>query len=275
MLTADRFVDSRTGCSYRFVQSETEYFRPHYHDYFELFLTLSGSIGHVVNGTAQTLPQGTLMLIRPQDCHDYLHPEDHPFSFVNLCFTEAVFREIAAFLGEGFPAELLLNAALPPMVTLDSHEWRRLEQRMAALCVLENDCIAQLKLRMRTLVLEILTRWFSSFRDEPRAEVPLWLERLNSEMQRDRNFTEGIVRMVALSGKTREHLSRCIRRYYGKSASEYINDLRLTYFANMLRNSNHPIVELCYESGFQNVGWAYTLFRKKYGMSPRQYREKP
>lgn len=256
------------------MQSETEYFRPHYHDYFELFLTMSGSVGHVVNGVTQTLHPGTLMLIRPQDCHDYLHPAGHPFSFVNLCFTDEVFRDLAAFLGEGFPAADLRNATLPPMVVLEAHDCKRLEQRMAALCVLENDCYPQLKLRMRTLVLEILTRWFAEYRDAPHANVPEWLDRLNIEMQRNRNFADGLTRMVALSGKTREHLSRCIRRYYHKTASEYINDMRLTYLANMLRNSNHPIVELCYESGFQNIGWAYTLFRQKYGVSPRQYREK-
>ena len=42
LLTATRFVDTEMGCSYRYVYSDTEYFRPHYHDYFELFVMLEG-----------------------------------------------------------------------------------------------------------------------------------------------------------------------------------------------------------------------------------------
>ena len=42
LLTAERFVDQRIECMYRYILSDTEYFRPHYHDYFEIFLVLSG-----------------------------------------------------------------------------------------------------------------------------------------------------------------------------------------------------------------------------------------
>ena len=273
MLTADRFVDARTGCSYRYVKSETEYFRPHTHDYFELFLTLDGEIVHLVNGARQTLPVGTLMLIRPQDCHDYVRTPGREFAFVNLCFTQAVFAQIADFLGDGFPAEALRAAQMPPAVQLESAEFLRMKRRMEALCAMPDDCVPKLRCRMRTLLLEILTRHFGEYAEQPEHPVPAWLEQLDHQMHQNRNFIGGLPQMVQLSGKTREHLSRSIRRCYGKSASEYINDLRLTYMANMLRNSNHSIADICFESGFQNLGWAYTLFRRQYGVSPRQYRE--
>ena len=49
LLTAERFVDLQTGISYRYVYSETERFRPHYHDYCEIFLVLSGGIGNIID----------------------------------------------------------------------------------------------------------------------------------------------------------------------------------------------------------------------------------
>ncbi len=78
--------------------------------------------------------------------------------------------------------------------------------------------------------------------------------------------------MVELSGKSREHLARSLKKYYGQSTTEFINDLRLNYAANMLLGSTMPIVDLCYECGFQNISWFYIVFRKKYGVTPRQYR---
>jgi len=58
----------------------------------------------------------------------------------------------------------------------------------------------------------------------------------------------------------------------GVTVSEFINDLRLNYVANMLSNSNHTITEIIFESGFNNISWANELFKKKYGSSMRQFR---
>jgi len=78
--------------------------------------------------------------------------------------------------------------------------------------------------------------------------------------------------MVALSGKSREHLTRSMRKYIGMSPSEFINDLRLNYIANMLINSNHRILDIIFASGFNTVSHATLLFRKKYGMSMSEFR---
>lgn len=272
-LTAERFVDGRTGCSYRYVRSETEFFRPHDHDYYELFLVLDGVAHHVVNGQQSDLPVGTLVLIRPHDLHDYVRGTGAEFGFVNLSFLPELFDQVALFVGDGFPAEALRTAALPPSVLLTGRAFQKLKQRMEALCVLSDDGIPQLRFRMRTLLFDILTRYFGEYTADPAEAVPDWLAEARRKMQQNRNFSGGMARMAELSGKSREHLARSIRKYYRQSASEFINELRLTYFANMLRNSNYPILALCYDSGFQNVSWAYAQFRRKYGMTPRQYRE--
>ena len=272
-LTAERFVDGRTGCSYRYVRSETEFFRPHDHDYYELFLVLDGVAHHVVNGQQSDLPVGTLVLIRPHDLHDYVRGTGAEFGFVNLSFLPELFDQVALFVGDGFPAETLRTAALPPSVLLTGSALQKLKQRMEALCVLSDDGIPQLRFRMRTLLFDILTRYFGEYTADPAEAVPDWLAEARRKMQQNRNFSGGMARMAELSGKSREHLARSIRKYYHQSASEFINELRLTYFANMLRNSNYPILALCYDSGFQNVSWAYAQFRRKYGMTPRQYRE--
>ena len=271
-LTADRFVDTRTGCSYRYVRSETEFFRPHDHDYYELFLTLSGTVPHMVNGREQLLAAGTLVLIRPSDRHSYC-PHGQPFSFVNLSFLRELFDQVESYCGDGFPAALLRAAENPPTVSLSGASFQRLKERMETLCTLSDDGIPQLRFRMRTLLFDILTHNFGTYTDPDLPPVPEWLANARTQMEQNRRFAGGMEQMTALTGKSREHLARSIRKYYHQSASEFINELRLNYFANMLRNSDYPILELCYDSGFQNVSWAYELFRRKYGCSPRQYRD--
>ena len=78
--------------------------------------------------------------------------------------------------------------------------------------------------------------------------------------------------MIALSGRSREHLSRSMKKYMNTTISEFINDLRLNYIANMLRNSNKKISDIIFDSGFNTLSLASTLFVKKYGMNMRQFR---
>jgi AraC-like DNA-binding protein len=42
----------------------------------------------------------------------------------------------------------------------------------------------------------------------------------------------------------------------------------------MLRDSNHGVAEIIFESGFNNISWASEQFKKKYGMTMSQYRKK-
>ena len=64
-----------------------------------------------------------------------------------------------------------------------------------------------------------------------------------------------------------------MKKYMGSTVSEYINALRLNYIANMLRDSNHAVTEIIYESGFNNISWASEQFKKKYGVTMSQYRK--
>ena len=43
--------------------------------------------------------------------------------------------------------------------------------------------------------------------------------------------------------------------------------------ASMLKNSNHDIADIIFESGFGNISWASELFKKKYGMTMSEYRK--
>ena len=49
--------------------------------------------------------------------------------------------------------------------------------------------------------------------------------------------------------------------------SKYINELRLSYAANLLASSNLNATDVCYECGFQNVSWFYNEFAERFGYS--------
>ena len=272
-LLASKHLDSETGCRYRLVKSVSEHFVPHCHEYYEIFLTLGGKALHFVNGITESVTGGYLIFIRKDDVHDYVN-YDGAFEFVNLAFSEETLEALFGYLGAGFPSEELLKAAMPPVVKLSDHETKSLYLKLAELNTVHLTDKARLRTMTRALLAELFTGYFGGA--VPHGEngrAPFWLENAYEKMKRPKNFILGKNRFFELSGMTREHASRCLKQHYGVTPSEYVNDLRLSYAANLFLTSDLNATDVCYECGFQNVSWFYSLFTKKFGVTPAAYRD--
>ena len=273
LLTAERFVDQSTGCSYRYVHSSTEYFRPHFHDYYEIFIPLNGKALHLVNGKEIPLSAGMAVFIRPTDTHDYVCESGESFDMLNITFTSETVNDLFLYLGDRSGLDRLHSPALPPTVMLSEGDMSLLSTEMTHIRLIGDDPI-QLKSALRSLLLKLIADSFLRYPTTSAAtDSPLWLCDLRERLRADNNFIEGIECIERLSDKSREHIARSMKKYYGVTLSEYINDLRLNYIANMLLHSNHEILDIIFESGFNNVSWCYKCFAKKYGVSPDKYRK--
>ncbi|MET6997781.1 helix-turn-helix domain-containing protein [Chitinophaga defluvii] len=62
------------------------------------------------------------------------------------------------------------------------------------------------------------------------------------------------------------------KRLVGKSPNQYHLYLRLKKSAELLTNTTLTISEIAYQTGFESLYYFSRLFKKKYGVSPKQYR---
>ena len=272
LLTAERFVDTYTGCSYRYIHSNTEYFRPHYHDYYEIFIPFEGTAIHLVNGEKILLEADTAVFIRPSDTHDYVCRGSKPFYMLNIAFTKETADAVFDFLGDIAFYERIHSAKIPPTVKLSKNQLEHISSRMTHIKLIDTNAV-MLKGALRSLILSIVSDGFLRAPAlSAHTDAPIWLIELREKLRSDGNFTEGISSIERLTDKSREHVARSMKKYYGETLSEYINDLRLNYIANMLHYSDHEILDIIFESGFNNVSWCYKCFSKKYGMSMAKYR---
>jgi signal transduction histidine kinase/DNA-binding response OmpR family regulator len=74
---------------------------------------------------------------------------------------------------------------------------------------------------------------------------------------------------------TRGHLYRKIKALTNMTANEFVRSIRLRHAANLLKSSMMNINEVCYEIGFQDPNYYRKCFKKMYGVSPSEYRDKP
>jgi len=75
-------------------------------------------------------------------------------------------------------------------------------------------------------------------------------------------------------GMSRVQLYRKVKAITNKSAIHFIRDFRLSIAAKLLEKDTYNINEICYKAGFQDVSYFRKSFKKKYGISPKQYAER-
>jgi len=264
-------TDSDTGFRYRYIKQRNEAFSFHYHDYYEIFMVLKGRGNYNANGNINTIENGTLMFIRDFDIHGYRSDTDAYVEHINLAFTKETLNTLFKYLGKGFPSDILLSAKNSPSVILSEHEKNKLLNSLSELMTPGDAEV--MKTKMRIKLVEIFTKYFNNYSEEE-SDIPLWLEITYEKMQKPENFIEGLSKMYKISGKTPEHLSRCMKKYYGITPSQLVTDMRINHCRNLLLSSNLPVTEICYECGFENMSWFYNVFQKKFGITPKQYREK-
>ena len=68
------------------------------------------------------------------------------------------------------------------------------------------------------------------------------------------------------------HFSREFRRVFGETPHQYLLTRRLERAAEMLRNTDHAVSDICFDVGLASVGSFTTSFRRAYGMTPTEYR---
>lgn len=75
-------------------------------------------------------------------------------------------------------------------------------------------------------------------------------------------------------GISRVHLYRKMKELTGKTPYDFIRNIRLKQAAHLLANNNMNISEVMYACGFNNSASFSTIFKKFYGISPREYMHK-
>jgi len=71
---------------------------------------------------------------------------------------------------------------------------------------------------------------------------------------------------------SKHYFMRFFKKYMGTTCIEYINDYRLNIAANLLITTRMQITEIAVSVGVTNLSYFNRIFRKKYNMTPKEYR---
>ena len=273
-LVEGRIINSPSHGYASIITNPQQLIKIHCHSYYEIFLIAQGSGTHLINSVKIPLATGDLYFIRPNDVHCYINTTNN-FKMINIILPEYEFDHLTTYLGSVF-RENLLTPSLPPHASITHRDLKNITGSLEQL-VLTKKILRQKSQKsdmlFRITVFNLLTTYLLSAPLLETNNTPDWLRWLSLEMLKKENFTEGLPALYRLSGKSIEHLSRACKKHLQKTPSQVVNDIRLDYAALQLQSTGRKIVEICEDSGFDNLSHFYHLFKQRYNTSPNQFRK--
>lgn len=257
-------INEKTECLCQLVVGKDRKVRIHNHDFYDIFLTLTETY-HFINGKTEIIPRGTLVFVKPSDIHGILYDLNENCEIINFSFSSRLVGLIADFLGI---SKAFVDNMKSPRIRLDEIESKRLSERLKKLISEQQDIIL-----IRCALFELFSLFLNTNPTEEKL-FPAWFGDMCESMKLPENFIAGTSRMIEISGKSREYISRSMKKFLGITPTEFVNRLRLSHSASLIINTRLSITEISALSGFESVSWFNKLFTEKYGMSPNNFRKK-
>lgn len=104
--------------------------------------------------------------------------------------------------------------------------------------------------------------------------IDLYERIVNAKLFMDENHHEPI-QLKDISEKaflSRFHFHRLFTRIYRKTPHQYLTQARLDSAKSLLQKEELSITEICINVGFESHGSFTTLFKKRSGFTPQDYR---
>ena len=252
----------------RYVYSDRTNMGLHGHDYAEVCWITQGKCRHIMADREEKLVAGDIRFIRPQDVHRFKSIGPKPMHLTNVAFPE----DILARWAQDYPCLngrfFWSDAPLPDGVHLSEKQVDALENRTERLAMRIHELFY-----VHRFMLDLFAEIMPPASDA--RHLPDWLKRGLAGLEDVDTMQGGTAAFAKVCGRAPEHVARECRRLLGDTPTTLVNQARLAEAARQLRMSNLDILNIMYECGFANSSHFYSLFKERYGVTPRDYRIHP
>jgi YesN/AraC family two-component response regulator len=81
-------------------------------------------------------------------------------------------------------------------------------------------------------------------------------------------------KLASMALMNRDKFCKVFKERFGQTSTSYLNSIRIKRASELLRNPNLNITDIAHFVGYGSVDHFERMFRKKYKVSPREYRKK-
>lgn len=256
----------------------------HWHEEMEFTRVRSGSLRYDIDQIHYELQEGDILLIAPDTLHAAHQLSDRSAATDAIVFhlrlagletedsctqryiqplREGTLR-VPPVIHPGDPHYEALAACFEEMWACEDAELPYRELRFKAQVYLLIQLLWQISAGK---VLEPPTRTFRLYEDK--------LKRTLAYMQE--HYTEPITvqELADLCGFSQVHFMNIFKAAIGSTCIEYLVQYRLARAALELQETDHSIMQIALDNGFQNISYFNRAFKQQYSRTPSAFRKRP
>lgn len=257
------------------------HFPKHTHNYIEVIYMCQGSTSHIINGTEVVLEEGDLLFLNQNAVQEIMPAgtDDIAVNFIVLPeFLDTAFsmmgdeeNQLRDFLvgalsgRDGETSWMYFHVAdiLPIQNLIENMVWTIFYDSSN-----KRSCT---QITMGLLFLQLLNCMDKMETGGSKYDTEIAAAVLSYINGHYKNGT--LSELAGQMGYDVYWLSREIRRRTGKTYKELLQGKRTQQAVYLLTNSSIPVTDIIESVGYENTTYFYRMFRRKYGMSPKEYRE--
>lgn len=232
--------------------------RPHWHDFYELEILLSGKAKHILNGQIHSLNVGDAFIMTQNDFHSIEMLTDVVFfniSFNSSAISESIVKVIStgkgAFSGT-IPCEILTVLNKSEALDFDNQPFAEIIKKNTT----------------ELLITEILKTYDTAQNAFPYA-VNESIRFINSQFRNNISL-DMLAKNLYLSPN---YLGAVFKDSLGCSFRQYLNRIRLRYACSLLSGSDYSVKEIASMSGYNSKEYFIYAFKAAFGISPAKWRK--
>ena len=231
----------------------------HLHYAMEIVCATHGVVEMTVNGSKHAIHAGECILILPFDAH----------SFETPCASECFVLVFSPELTPDAYALLRDKTAREPICTPNAAVFAMCDEYLPVNTP-PTDAI-----RIRAVLYPLLAEILSKCEFVPakrQYEGSVFLDAIRYISRNFRTKDVSLTATAAALGVHRVYLSRTFRESCGMQYTKYVNSVRASYAARLLREqAEKSISEIAYEAGFGSIRSFNREFKELYGVCPAEF----
>lgn len=244
-------------------------------DHYTLGYIVSGDRRYISTETIRTTHAGDCGVSKPHVYHRNCSMSDVPYDRYVLKVRTEAFQPIIDIIGEN---ELDIICSNYLHFTKESQQIIQAMYEEILQEYTKNAPHSQLVLlgMVYKLFFYMYENHIPSESDEQTLYIKKFDERIQNALVYIENNLEygfSIEEVAAHVSLSASHFSRLFKNVTGASFTDYLTDVRLQHAQILLASSSLSINEIAGRIGISNGNYLCTLFKKKYGLAPSEYRK--
>lgn len=237
-------------------------FPPHMHDMLEIYVLLEGDVSFMVEHNLYHLQPGDAIITKPNEIHNCVL--NTPGAHKHLCFWFSSHSEalLGDFLHHDFGKDNLISPC------------EKDKEYLLSLYEKLHTCNENGSERYEfSLLLQILdTLGKSLSRTLAPQQMPAELRAILADINDNFLSIKGLEYFTEKHFVSQSTLNRLFRTYLHTTPGLYLEAKRLAH-SRLLLKKGRSVLAACMESGFSEPSNYIRLFKKRFGVTPGQYRE--